>query len=201
MPFTIRDIADALGAKAFGDDTLLIDGAGEPAGAGPTDLALAMKPEYADGLGQGSARAAIVWDGADWQALGLEAAIVVPRPRYALSGLTRALDPGPEIADGIHPSAVIDPTARIGEGAQVGPFVVIGRDARIGAGARIASHVTIGAGARIGDNAIILDGARIMHITSPSATGSSPSPAASSAGTGFPSSRPNAPGLNRPAKG
>ena len=34
----------------------------------------------AEGLARGAARAAIVWDGADWRALGLEAAIVVPRP-------------------------------------------------------------------------------------------------------------------------
>ena len=163
MPHTIREIADALGAQVFGDDSLPIDGAAEPAGAGERDLALAMKPEYAEGLAQGNARAAILWPGANWEALGLEAAIVVPRPRYALSGLTTLLDPGPEIAEGIHPTAVIDPSAEIGEGARIGPFVVIGRGARIGAGARIASHVSIGAGAKIGGDAMILDGVRIGH--------------------------------------
>ena len=161
MSYTVAEIAEALGAKLLGASDISITGASEPATAGPDDIALALKPEYAETLGQGAARVAVLWDGADWQALGLEAAIVVPRPRYALSGLSQILDPGPEIAIGIHPTAVIDPSASIGEGAAIGPFVVIGRDVSVGANARIASHVSIGAETRIGPDALILEGARI----------------------------------------
>jgi len=161
MSFTVKEIAAALEAKAFGAVDVEIKGASEPATAGPEDIALAMDPKYADGLAKGEARVAIVWDGADWQALGLEAAIVVPRPRYAMSGLTTLLDPGPEIAPGVHTSAVVDETAEIGAGAAVGPLVVIGPRVRIGADARIAAHVSIAEGAVIGDNAMILQGAKI----------------------------------------
>ena len=161
MAYSIQDIATALGAQAFGAVDLLIDAATEPAAAGPRDLALAMDPKYGDGLAQGDARAAILWDGADWQALGLEAAIFVPRPRYAMSGLTALMDPGPEIEVGVHPSAVVHPDAQIGEGAAVGPFVVIGRGTQIGANARIASHVSIAEGAQIGRDALICQGVRI----------------------------------------
>ncbi len=161
MPYTIEDIAAALEAKAFGTTDLEITGAAEPAMAGPGDLALAMDPKYADGLAEGQARAAIVWDGADWEALGLEAAIVVPRPRYAMSGLTRLMDPGPAIAPGIHPSAIIDPTAEIGENAAIGPFVVIGARVRIGPNARIASHASIAEDTVIGSDALIHAGVRI----------------------------------------
>ncbi|MEM7669384.1 MAG: UDP-3-O-(3-hydroxymyristoyl)glucosamine N-acyltransferase [Pseudomonadota bacterium] len=161
MPFTIRQIADALGAEVLGDGTLEVVAPSEPASAGPDHLALAMDPKYADGLAAGAARAAIVWDGADWQALGLDAAIVVPRPLYALSGLTRLIDPGPEIAPGLHPSAIVDPTAEIGPGAAIGPFVVIGRGVHIGARARVGAHVSIASETKIGEDALILDGARI----------------------------------------
>lgn len=161
MSFTIKEIAGALGAQAVGDTALMIDHAAEPQAAGPGDLALAMKPEYGAALAAGSARAAILWDGADWQDLGLEAAIFVPRPRYALSGLTALMDPGPEIATGVHATAVIDPRAVIGEGARIGPFVVIGPRVHIGAGARIAPHVTIAEDARIGADALLLAGVRI----------------------------------------
>lgn len=167
MRFSIADIASALGATAFGAGDLTVTGAAEPAMAGPDDLALAMDEKYAGGLSEGQARAAIVWDGADWQALGLEAAIVVPRPRYAMSGLTRLMDPGPEIAPGIHPSAIVDPSAEIGTGAAIGPFVVVGRGARIGARARIASHAAIAEEARLGDDALIHSGVRIgarVHV-------------------------------------
>lgn len=161
MGFTLRDIAAALGAELFGDGGIEVTGAAEPAAARPDQLALAMDPKYAPGLAQGKARAAVLWAGADWRELGLEAAIVVPRPRYAMAGITRALDPGPGIAPGIHPLSVIDPEARLGEGAAIGPFVVIGHGARIGARARIAAHVSIGAGAVIGDDALLLDGVKI----------------------------------------
>jgi UDP-3-O-[3-hydroxymyristoyl] glucosamine N-acyltransferase len=163
MAYSIDDIARALGAQAFGDTGLTVTGAAEPATAGPDDLALAMKPEYAEGLPRGRARAAVVWEGADWQAMGLRAALVVPRPRYALSGITKLLDPGPEIAPGIHPTAVIDPTAEIGAGAAIGPFVVIGRGARIGARARIAAHVSVGVEAAVGDDVLLLEGVRLCH--------------------------------------
>lgn len=161
MGFTVSEIARALGAELLGAGDIAISGAAEPAMAGPTDLALAMDPKYAEGLGRGRARAAIVWAGADWQALGLEAAIVVPRPRYAMSGLTTLMDPGPEIAPGIHASAVIDPTAQVDQGAAIGPLVVIGPRARIGANARIGPHVSIAEDARIGDDALIHAGVRI----------------------------------------
>ena len=161
--YSIKDIAAALGAEPLGAADLLVSGVAEPAKAGPNDLALAMKPEFAEGLMQGQAKAAVIADGMDWQSLGLEAAIIAPRPRYAMAGVTSALDPGPNLAVGIHPSAVVDETASIGAGAAIGPFVVIGPDAKIGARARIASHVSVGAGAVIGEDALIHEGVRVCH--------------------------------------
>ncbi len=159
--FTLADIASALGAPVLGDGTLPLSGAAEPADAAPDQLAMAMNPAYADGLTKGRARAALVWPGADWQALGLSGAVEVPRARLAMAGVTALFDPGPEVAPGIHSSAVIDPSAQIAAGAAIGPFVVIGRGVRIGANARIAAHVSIAEGAQIGDDALIHPGLRI----------------------------------------
>jgi len=158
---TIGDIAAALGARAEGDLTLRVLGAAEPAVAGPADLALAMDAKYAGGLAAGQARSAVLWPGADWQGLGLAAAIFVERPRLAMAGITRTLDPGPGIAPGVHPTAIIDPTAVIGEGAAIGPFVVVGRGVRLGPRARIAAHATLAEDAEIGPDALILQGAHI----------------------------------------
>ena len=125
MSHSVAEIATALGAEMAGDGAIEIAGAAEPGNAGPDQIALALSEKYAGGLAEGQARAAILWAGADWQALGLDAAIFAPRPRYAMSDLTRLMDPGPEIAPGIHPTAVIDEAAQIGEGAAIGPFVVL----------------------------------------------------------------------------
>lgn len=161
MPHTIAQIAHALGAECAGDTDIAISSAAEPEQAGPEDLALAVNPKYATGLQGGRARAALLWPGADWQAMGLQAAIFAPRARLAMAGLTSLLDPGPQIAPGIHPMTVIDPSAEIGAGAAIGPFVTIGAGARIGQGARIAAHVSIAEGVQIGPDALILHGARI----------------------------------------
>lgn len=160
---TIAEIAAALGLTAEGNGDLRIRRAAEPQSAGSDDLALAMDPKYSRGLSQGKARAAVLWQGADWQAMGLEAAILVARPRLAMAGIARAFDPGPVIAPGIHPSAMIDPTAEIGADAAIGPFVVIGPGATIGPRARIASHVSVAEHAQIGEDALLMQGVRICH--------------------------------------
>jgi UDP-N-acetylglucosamine acyltransferase len=43
----------------------------------------------------------------------------------------------------IHPSAVIDPSARIAEGVSIGPYSISGADVEIGSGCRIGPHVVI----------------------------------------------------------
>ena len=150
MQYTVQQIAEALGADCEGDLGLAVERAAEPADAGPTDLAMAMSPKYAEAISVGSARAAVLWEGADWQGLGLKAAIFVPRPRMAMAGITAMLDRGQGIEPGIHPSAVIDPTAEIGEGAAIGPLAVVGARVRIGNGAVIGPHCVIGMDAVLG---------------------------------------------------
>jgi len=50
----------------------------------------------------------------------------------------------------IHPTAVIDPAARLAEDVSVGPYSVIGTDVIIGAGTEIGPHVVLNGPARIG---------------------------------------------------
>lgn len=159
--FTVSQIAETLGRPVEGDGSLRFRRAAEPGAAGPDDLALAMSPSYAAALSQGEARAAVLWEGADWRSFGLEAAILVPRARLAMAGITRALDPGPALAPGIHPTAILGEGAELAEGARVGPFAVIGGGSRIGPGARIAAHVTIAEDATIGRDALLYPGVRI----------------------------------------
>lgn len=50
----------------------------------------------------------------------------------------------------IHPTAVIDPSARLGEGVFVGPYCIIGPDVELGDGCWLQSHVTLCGPSRIG---------------------------------------------------
>jgi UDP-3-O-[3-hydroxymyristoyl] glucosamine N-acyltransferase len=109
------------------------------------------------------------------------AAIVTPDPYLYFARLTQwwAARVRPHAAARIHPSAVIDPEARLGEGVDIGPLAVIeagaqigdgarigahcviGRNASVGAGTRLAAHVTLGFDCRIGARCIVHSGAVI----------------------------------------
>lgn len=179
MRYSVREIAAAIEAEAVGDVDIVIQSLSEPADAGADDLALASNPKYADALAKGAAQAALLWQGADWQGLGLKAAILPPRPRYAMSRLTGMMDPGQGFGSGIHPSAIVDPTAQIGTDVTIAPGAVIGPEAiigdrsvigpmcyvgwraRLGVDAYLREHVSIGAYVQIGANFIAQPGARI----------------------------------------
>jgi UDP-N-acetylglucosamine acyltransferase len=54
----------------------------------------------------------------------------------------------------IHPSSVIDPTAVLQDGVEVGPFCYIGPQVEMGGGTRLISHVSISGPTRIGEGNI-----------------------------------------------
>lgn len=159
---TIKDIASALSATCVGQDDLIVHGASEPANASADQLAIAMTPKFADDLRQGAAKAALLWEDADWQAFGLKAAILVKRPRLAMAALTKHMHQKSEAPTGIQPTAQIDPTAVVGDDASIDHFVVIGAGVTIGKSVQIGPHVSIGAGSTLGNNCILQAGAQIM---------------------------------------
>jgi UDP-N-acetylglucosamine acyltransferase len=61
----------------------------------------------------------------------------------------------------IHPTAVVSPDVRLGEGVKIGAYAVIDDDVEIGDGTEIFPHVTIGSYARIGKNCRIFPNAVI----------------------------------------
>ena len=63
-----------------------------------------------------------------------------PRP----SGIKQA------VATRIHPTAIVDPRASLGDDVEIGPYSIVGPDTEIGSGTRIGPHVIVGAHTRIG---------------------------------------------------
>ena len=59
--------------------------------------------------------------------------------------------PEPVRKPGIHPTAVVDPTANIGENVHIGAFAVVEKNAVIGNGAVIEAQTFIGEGCRVGE--------------------------------------------------
>lgn len=154
MTHTVADIAARLEAQVFGDGAIVVKHLSEPQTATVGDLALAMSPRYADALlANPDVEVAVVWQGADWAALGLKAAIVVGRPRLTMAGLTQAFDPSVELA-------VISPLADVSDGAIIGAGVTIGAFVSVASGAVIGAGSILHPGVRIGRNVTL--GARVI---------------------------------------
>ena len=159
---TIAELAKNLGCDFAGDGELSISRAVHPKADDLQDaIVVAMAPEFADMLPRDGADSAVLAEGNDWQKLGLKAAIFTSRARFAMSAITSTFEKPLANGSSIHPSALIDESASLGEGASVGPFVVVEAGAKIGKNARIMSHSFVGADAHIGDDALIHSGVRI----------------------------------------
>src|SRR5437762_633457 len=64
----------------------------------------------------------------------------------------------------IHPTAIIDPKAQLGENVSVGPYTTIGPHVVLGAGCVIHNHVTLTGCTTLGQHVHVEDGARISGL-------------------------------------
>ena len=58
----------------------------------------------------------------------------------------------PGVSARIHPTAIIDPAAKVSESCTIGPYCVIGSDVEIGENCEFLSHVVLGGPSKIGTN-------------------------------------------------
>ena len=65
----------------------------------------------------------------------------------------------------IHPTAIVDPAAELGEGVEIGPYCVIGPHVTLGAGTRLMSHVVVDGWTTIGTHCTIFPFASIGQQT------------------------------------
>jgi UDP-3-O-[3-hydroxymyristoyl] glucosamine N-acyltransferase len=117
--------------------------------AGPGDLTFVSNPKYAAAARTTKASAVIVAE--DFP--GIPGAMLRAKNPYLLFARALELFYKPtRYAAGVHPTAVVDASAKIGRGAHIGPYVVIGEDVEIGDNAVLLAHVVIYRGVQIGDN-------------------------------------------------
>ena len=86
------------------------------------------------------------------------ALLLTADPRLALARLSARLDPRPLPAEpGRHPSAVVHPSARLGEDVRLGPGVVVAAEALLGDRVVLGPLVSVGAGSRVGDDSVLYE--------------------------------------------
>jgi UDP-3-O-[3-hydroxymyristoyl] glucosamine N-acyltransferase len=162
----LGDVARLVGGELRGDPSIEIDRVAALDEAGPGSLGFYADKRHAALLATTRASALLV--GRDAPPVAC-ASIVVPQAYVAFVQVVEALYPPRRPAAGIHPTAVVAASARLGPGASVGPFVVIGervalgRDAVLQAGAVVYDDVTAGDGLLVHARAVIREGTRIGH--------------------------------------
>jgi UDP-3-O-[3-hydroxymyristoyl] glucosamine N-acyltransferase len=81
----------------------------------------------------------------------------------AFASLLRLVDQARPRKKGIHPSAIIESSAKIGSDVFIGPYAYIGENCIVGDGCSIYPHVYIGDSTILGINCTINPGVKIYH--------------------------------------
>ena len=177
---TVRlgDIVADLGGELLGSTDLTIQTIGPLQGATPQTLSFLANPKYSAQLSSSEAACVIVAPALREQALARGVALITPDPYLYFARLTQwwAKRFRPPVVPGVHPSAVVHPTATLGAGVSIGPLavveamasiadhVVVGPQCHIGAGAalgaftRLSAHVVFGAGCVMGQRGVVHSG-------------------------------------------
>ena len=146
----LKEIAGKLGARLDPPDAEIeISGVGAIESARPGQITFAVSSKFAPLARTTRASALIV----DEKFPGLDKPTLRTRnPQFAYARAVELLHALPREKRGIHPTAVIDSSARISADASIGACVVIGADVEIGEGCTLLPHVVIYRGVKIGKN-------------------------------------------------
>jgi len=148
VSFTLKELAALCGGELRGDPALEIDGAASLSEAVAGEITFYADPRYLARLRQ--TRASAVFVPQDFSGQTAATQIRVANPSKAFEQVVLKLAPKPiAFTPGIHPTAVVDPTAKIGSGISIQPHAVIE------SGATIGDNAVIGAGSYIGHESII----------------------------------------------
>jgi len=161
MPMTLEQIAALTGGRLVGDGATPITGVNGIQEAGPGELVFVRDAKYARHLASTKASAVLIQQAPEDCPIP---AVEVSHPDVAflmvLKHFEQALVTHPS---GIHPAAVVSPTAKLGVNISLGPNVCIEDDAVIGDGAVLYAGVYVGRGSSIGPASVVYPNAVIRE--------------------------------------
>jgi UDP-3-O-[3-hydroxymyristoyl] glucosamine N-acyltransferase len=160
----LAELAQRLQCELQGDGTVEITGVNSIDDAKANEVTFVANKKYLSKLATLKA-AAVILSPADPE-VPLPS-LRTPNPYLAFAKTLELFSPPLMPPVGIHPTAVIAPTARIGEQVSIGPYAVISDDVVIGDHARIYAHVVIYPNVHIGNHftahagVVVREGTRI----------------------------------------
>ena len=151
----LQELAQKLECRLEGNPGIEIRGVAGLDHAAHGHLTFLANRRYVPLLKTTRASAVLVEDGVGLpRETGLEplAALRTQNPYLAFARALELFYTAPVYAPGVHETAVIAASAKIGEGAHVGPYCFVDEEVEIGRGAVLHSFVTIYRGVKIGAN-------------------------------------------------
>ena len=166
MMFTLRDLAALSGGELIGDPMLKVTGAASLGEATQGEISFFANPKYVGLLRM--TRASALFVPPDFAEPIPAAQIRVSNPTKAFEQVVLKFAPKPiAFAPGIHPSAVVDSSAQLGQRVSIQPLAIIepgakiGDDTIIGAGSYVGHETTIGSKCHIYPHVTIRERSRI----------------------------------------
>ncbi|HWI27128.1 MAG TPA: UDP-3-O-(3-hydroxymyristoyl)glucosamine N-acyltransferase [Stellaceae bacterium] len=164
-PFTVAEIARRTGAAVGGAgkaDLRLGDVAALET-AGPEELSFLDNRKYIDAFRRTGAGAVFVQPALAGSAPAGTTLLLTEQPYRAYAVAAQAFYPEPPPVPGVAASAVIDPTARLGEGTSVEANAVIGAKVEIGKRCVIGANCVIGAGTVLAEDVRLGANVSVSH--------------------------------------
>ncbi|MDK9559000.1 UDP-3-O-(3-hydroxymyristoyl)glucosamine N-acyltransferase [Marinobacter sp. M216] len=159
--FRLEEIAAALGAELRGDPDVHVTGLATLQAAKPGEISFLANPSYAKYLADTQASAVIMSPASAGNAT--TNVLLLDNPYLGYARLSHWFDPEPVSEAGIHPSAVVDASARVAGSASIGPNAVIEADVEIGEKVVVGAGSVIGARTRVGAGTVIRPRVTLAH--------------------------------------
>ena len=149
---TLGELAAHVGGTVIGDAGRLIRGVQTLEEAGGDDLSFYHNRRYLQAAQGSEAGALLVADARPFPGRDL---LVCKDPYAALARILEIFHPAERPPAGVHATAVVAESTKIGEGASVAAQAVIGERVRVGARAVIGACCVLGDDAEVGDDSIL----------------------------------------------
>lgn len=153
---TLQQLANCLGLGYGGDGDTTVDHLASLENARPGALSFLADRRHMKHLASTRASIVVLEPGLSRKASASVSTLLAPNPHLAFARAAALVAPARREPEGVHPTAWIDPKARLGEGVAVGPHVSIGR------GSRIGDNVQIGPGCVVGEDVQIGAGTQLV---------------------------------------
>lgn len=163
MEFTAATIAGFLKGKIEGDPNIKVYAVAKIEEGYEGALSFLANPKYEHYIY--TTKSSVVLINNDFIPSGkISATLIRVNNAYeAFASLLNLVEQSKPKKKGIHSTAVIEPSAKIGSDVYCGAYVYVGENCVIEDGCRIYPHVYIGDGTSLGKNCIIYSGVKIYH--------------------------------------